>query len=96
VLLAITAWGDRWTAGEAGPPALPRHRIRGRLTHAEPHCAQCGGGLHARAVDVDVDAEAGPGTRRFARALSRARTPKITMTIPSTQERAPADAVPGL
>ena len=26
VLMAMVAWGDRWTAGEAGPPALYRHR----------------------------------------------------------------------
>jgi DNA-binding HxlR family transcriptional regulator len=57
VLLAITAWGDRWTAGEAGPPALFRHRACGQLTHAELRCAQCGEPLHAN----DVDVEQGPG-----------------------------------
>ena len=57
VLLAITAWGDRWTAGEAGPPALLRHRSCGQLTHAELHCARCGEPLHA----ADVDVEPGPG-----------------------------------
>src|SRR5262245_57290699 len=35
VLLAITTWGDRWTAGEAGPPVLLRHRACHQLTHAE-------------------------------------------------------------
>lgn len=57
ILLAITAWGDRWTAGEAGPPALLRHRTCGQLTHAELRCAQCGEPLHAH----DVDVEEGPG-----------------------------------
>jgi DNA-binding HxlR family transcriptional regulator len=57
VLLALTAWGDRWTAGAAGPPALLRHRTCGALTHAELHCAECGEVLRAR----DVDVEAGPG-----------------------------------
>jgi DNA-binding HxlR family transcriptional regulator len=57
VLLAITAWGDRWTAGDAGPPVLLRHRGCGRLTHVEPHCASCGEALHAG----DVDFEDGPG-----------------------------------
>lgn len=57
VLLAISAWGDRWTAGEAGPPALFRHRNCGQLTHAELRCAQCGEPLHAH----DVDVQPGPG-----------------------------------
>lgn len=57
VLLAITAWGDRWTAGDAGPPVLLRHRTCGELTHAELRCARCGEPLHAD----DVDVEAGPG-----------------------------------
>jgi hypothetical protein len=35
VLLAIAAWGDRWTAGDAGPPVLRRHRTCGEVTHAE-------------------------------------------------------------
>jgi len=57
VLMAITAWGDRWTAGEAGPPVLLRHRACGELTHAEVRCARCGGLLHSG----DVDVEPGPG-----------------------------------
>jgi len=59
VLLAITAWGDRWTAGDAGPPALIRHRSCGELTHAELRCAHCGEPLHVSEVDV----EAGPGAK---------------------------------
>ncbi len=58
VLLAITAWGDRWTAGEGGPPALLRHRPCGELTRAELRCAHCGEVLHASQVDV----EPGPGS----------------------------------
>jgi DNA-binding HxlR family transcriptional regulator len=57
VLMAITAWGDRWTAGEAGPPVLLRHRTCGELTHAEVRCAKCGELLHS----ADVDVEPGPG-----------------------------------
>ncbi len=30
VLMAMVAWGDRWTAAEAGPPVLYRHRSCGR------------------------------------------------------------------
>jgi DNA-binding HxlR family transcriptional regulator len=57
VLLAISAWGDRWTAGEAGPPVLFRHRTCGELTHAELRCARCNTPLHAS----DVEVEPGPG-----------------------------------
>lgn len=42
VLTALTAWGDRWTAGEAGPPVLLRHLGCGEITHAELRCACCG------------------------------------------------------
>jgi DNA-binding HxlR family transcriptional regulator len=57
VLLAVTAWGDRWTAEEAGPPALFRHRSCGEFTHATLRCAHCGEPLSASEVDV----HAGPG-----------------------------------
>jgi len=57
VLMAIAAWGDRWTAGDAGPPVLLRHHGCGELTHAEVRCAHCGEALHA----TDVDVEPGPG-----------------------------------
>jgi DNA-binding HxlR family transcriptional regulator len=57
VLLAISAWGDRWTAGDAGPPAVFLHRGCGRLTHVELRCAQCGEPLRAR----DVEVQPGPG-----------------------------------
>ena len=62
LLLAITAWGDRWTAGDAGPPVLLRHRTCGSLTHAELRCAACGDELHAK----DVEPEPGPGARPVA------------------------------
>jgi DNA-binding HxlR family transcriptional regulator len=57
ILLAMTAWGDRWTAGDAGPPVIVRHTACGRATSAEPHCAVCGEEMHAR----DVKIEPGPG-----------------------------------
>lgn len=59
VLLAITAWGDRWTAGEDGPPVLIRHRACGAITHAELRCAHCGEAIGTH----DVDVEEGPGAR---------------------------------
>jgi DNA-binding HxlR family transcriptional regulator len=59
VLLAIAAWGDRWTAGAAGPPVLRRHHRCGEVTQAELRCAHCGEPLHAR----DVHVEPGPGAK---------------------------------
>jgi DNA-binding HxlR family transcriptional regulator len=59
VLLAISAWGDRWTSGPEGPPVLLTHATCGSRTHAEIHCASCGEALHA----ADVVVEPGPGAR---------------------------------
>jgi DNA-binding HxlR family transcriptional regulator len=53
VLVAITAWGDRWTAGQAGPPNLLRHSACGQHTTAALHCAQCGQPLRARDINVE-------------------------------------------
>jgi DNA-binding HxlR family transcriptional regulator len=53
ILMAMTAWGDRWTAGATGPPVLIRHRACGELTHAEIRCAHCGQPLHADEVDLE-------------------------------------------
>jgi DNA-binding HxlR family transcriptional regulator len=52
ILLAVSAWGDRWTAPEAGPPALIRHRSCGRPTVAEIRCSHCGEPLHAADTEV--------------------------------------------
>ncbi|GII81025.1 HxlR family transcriptional regulator [Sphaerisporangium rufum] len=57
VLMVISAWGDRWTAGTAGPPVLQRHRACGRTTHPEIRCARCGEPMAAG----DIDLEPGPG-----------------------------------
>ena len=72
VLLAAVAWGDRWEAGDAGPPVRIRHRDCGEITHAELHCAECGEPMtHA---DIEVLAgpggSAGPGTRVVAERLA--------------------------
>ncbi len=57
VLMSMVRWGDRWTAGDAGPPVLYRHRSCGQITHVEPHCAACGEVMRSS----DVDVEPGPG-----------------------------------
>jgi DNA-binding HxlR family transcriptional regulator len=59
LLLVMARWGDRWTAGEAGPPVLHRHRACGETVHAELRCPACGGPMRAG----DVDLLPGPGAR---------------------------------
>jgi DNA-binding HxlR family transcriptional regulator len=58
VLMVMVAWGDKWLAGPAGPPALYRHHACGQVSHVELHCSECG--LPMRATDIDV--LPGPGS----------------------------------
>ena len=58
VLMVLARWGDRWTAGESGPPVWLRHRGCGSITHAEVRCAVC----HELPSAGDVDHEPGPGS----------------------------------
>jgi hypothetical protein len=48
VVAAMMAWGDRWTAGAAGPPALIRHTACGRPKRGR-NCITCGRGSSERA-----------------------------------------------
>jgi DNA-binding HxlR family transcriptional regulator len=57
LLMVMVRWGDRWTAGEAGPPVLYRHHACGRTSHVDLRCASCGEPMHAG----DVDLLPGPG-----------------------------------
>ncbi|MDX6429424.1 MAG: hypothetical protein QOE54_1790 [Streptosporangiaceae bacterium] len=57
LLLVMVRWGDRWTAGEAGPPVLYRHHACGEISHVELHCSVCDRPMRA----ADVDVLPGPG-----------------------------------
>jgi DNA-binding HxlR family transcriptional regulator len=57
MLMVMVAWGDRWLAGEAGPPVLYRHDACGKIGSAELRCTHCGEPMHAR----DVEVLPGPG-----------------------------------
>jgi DNA-binding HxlR family transcriptional regulator len=57
VLMVMVRWGDRWTAGDAGPPTLYRHHACGHVSHVELRCAHCGEPMDA----TDVDVLPGPG-----------------------------------
>jgi DNA-binding HxlR family transcriptional regulator len=57
LLLVMVRWGDRWTAGEAGPPVLYRHHACGEISHVELRCSACDGPMRAG----DIDVLPGPG-----------------------------------
>jgi len=57
VLMAIVAWGDRYYAGEAGPPLLHRHKVCGHDFSPVQTCSECGEPVGAR----DVELHPGPG-----------------------------------
>lgn len=58
LLMVMAGWGDRWLAGEAGPPVLYRHHTCGEISAVGLCCAGCGKPMHAG----DVDVLAGPGS----------------------------------
>lgn len=57
ILLALTAWGDRWKDDGAGPPVLLRHKRCGHLMRPVMVCSECGEPLDPR----DTEALPGPG-----------------------------------
>ncbi|GHF28433.1 HxlR family transcriptional regulator [Amycolatopsis deserti] len=52
VLMVMANWGDRWLAGEAGPPVVYRHHACGEVSGAGLRCDHCGEALHAGNVDL--------------------------------------------
>ena len=70
---ALLAWGDRWIAGDAGPPMLLRHDRCGELATPVVSCSCCGQPL----APAEVTPEPGPGarvthgTREIARLFGR-------------------------
>jgi DNA-binding HxlR family transcriptional regulator len=57
MLMVMSAWGDKWLAGNAGPPVLYRHHACGEVGPAGLICGHCGERMRAG----DVDLLAGPG-----------------------------------
>jgi len=57
LLMVMTGWGDKWLAGQAGPPVLYRHHACGEISAAGLRCTHCGESIHAR----DIDLLPGPG-----------------------------------
>jgi DNA-binding HxlR family transcriptional regulator len=56
-IVALMQWGDKWLAGEAGPPTIIRHRACGGDVSDKRTCLACGADLCA----ADVETVAGPG-----------------------------------
>ncbi|MEQ5842886.1 transcriptional regulator [Paraburkholderia acidicola] len=59
VLLALTAWGDRWKDDGNGPPMLLKHRTCDHVFRPVTVCSECGEPLDPR----DVKPMPGPGWR---------------------------------
>jgi DNA-binding HxlR family transcriptional regulator len=60
VVVSLTRWGDRWMAGEDGPPLELVHRNCGRRTMPALACPECGEPVGAR----DMQAHPGPALRK--------------------------------
>lgn len=78
VILAVMAWGDRWTTGEHGPPARIVHNSCGRHSMPTVVCSACGEPL----TDANSTAHAGlggrtgPGTALFGPILAARGEPR--------------------
>ncbi|MFN8202401.1 MAG: helix-turn-helix domain-containing protein [Solirubrobacteraceae bacterium] len=59
VLWALLRWGDKWTAGESGPPLELVHADCGEVFHMVPTCSACGKELIADRGHIR--ARPGPG-----------------------------------
>lgn len=50
IIVMLLAWGDRWEAGEDGPPLLLVHEPCGSRLDPRVTCTACGEGVTARDV----------------------------------------------
>lgn len=60
VVLALTAWGDRWTATDEGAPVVLEHECGDEFV-PEVHCSACAGEIRADNVTVRPGPGGGPG-----------------------------------
>ena len=59
VLIALTAWGDRWTTPPAGQPIRFTHTTCGKITTPTISCSECGDKL----TTTNTTPSPGPGGR---------------------------------
>ncbi len=69
VLLAMLAWGDRYTTGPEGPPLETVHEDCGHAFHMVPTCSVCGEEIDPR----HVHSRPGPGADEDQRRRWRER-----------------------
>jgi DNA-binding HxlR family transcriptional regulator len=76
VLMALTAWGDRWATPDGGPPVVFEHRRCGHRFTPTVSCDGCGEPIDPTEVDTlpGPGARPGPGTRLLAAVISGRRT----------------------
>jgi DNA-binding HxlR family transcriptional regulator len=60
VLVSLMRWGDKYMAGQAGPPVVLVHERCGEATEPALTCSACGEAIDAR----EMRAEPGPGLAR--------------------------------
>jgi DNA-binding HxlR family transcriptional regulator len=59
ILMALTAWGDRWVAPAQGPPIRFQHQGCGEFFTPQVACSHCGEPITA----AEVTTHPGPGAR---------------------------------
>ncbi|MBV9661032.1 MAG: helix-turn-helix transcriptional regulator [Acidimicrobiales bacterium] len=64
VLMALTAWGDRWATPDDGPPIRYRHRTCGHVFTPTVCCSSCAEAVSSESVHVlpGPGGRPGPGT----------------------------------
>jgi DNA-binding HxlR family transcriptional regulator len=75
VLMALTAWGDRWATPDGGPPVVFEHRRCGHRFTPTVSCDACGEPIDPAQVDTlpGPGGRPGPGTRVVAPLIARRR-----------------------
>jgi hypothetical protein len=91
LLTCLRHWGDRYAAGESGPPLLFRHRDCGHVFDPVVTCSGCGMPVHPRAVEVLP----GPGAKTPRRRAPRKSEPRSPgPRTQRSQRQAPAPPGP--
>lgn len=56
VVMAVMAWGDRWSSGDAGPLIDLHHKVCGQKTRPGTVCSACGEPLAHDTIHAEVSA----------------------------------------